>query len=822
MGESVERLKPQRLELDRLVARCESVLESFNPVKCTLDAHAADVLGADRALCLADRDFVEQVLYGSVRYRAALKPLLASFFHNHSATTSRGDYTKYAVLGYLALFRLDDVGFAAFASVVRSQAAEKMHVFLTYLFDVEAIERWVKDAWIQHYDLAYVEQTLVGGLQRHRAGVAALCEELSHAAFGVAVQKEAAAALAGVPQVLSKPPTIPRPFNITPARPVRVPLPLQIKQGVAAKPVPSHLNDTTLATLGQEREATRARVAEATKAKYERDASFKLSETKDTLTKAVEAQELRLAKIMGHTFSANPVPDFESKPSEVRMTTSAILREDIVYKKKQEQEASLLQAFEAELRDSTDFYAWQTQMRERDAKEKLQLVERRRLECTASQEEARLASDRKVAKNRAVATGMKTAAKLGQAAKARELEAVVEEKRRMAETVKSTKDAPAREKDKISRANRALQRGMRQQQRRQEEEKRAVAAREQLQRNDRIRQIRAIERVPVQRVTCFDPTECGNHGLLDELSMLETKERLAMNEAKRRKEHSLAHRSILQGKVDKEAAMKARLDVIRRARSAAAVANKKARRDAKERDAERQRLEEEVKEEAKLKLLDKLVGIRSKREQEVLLLREEEERVTKQNQFLGAAKDMVEEKAAGQVAKGLERVARAKQAAAQEEAAAHERIRLKDEAVRVGHGKRLAARRRAADAQAGRQVDVSKRRTKEKLYEVVKEKRGLVKAEHARYDEAQAKLRARNAYATSMASGAPVQVLQGLDRQGLATFMNGKPLDVCKTVEHIWNGARTLDLGAPPSDTNFATISQALDAVHSHLSDPLQ
>ena len=61
---------------------------------------------------------------------------------------------------------------------------------------------------------------------------------------------------------------------------------------------------------------------------------------------------------------------------------------------------------------------------------------------------------------------------------------------------------------------------------------------EQRKREELIRQIRELERIPIVRTKGFDPTETSGYGLLDEMSIAELRERLEYNKMLREQEIS--------------------------------------------------------------------------------------------------------------------------------------------------------------------------------------------------------------------------------------------------------------------------------------------
>ena len=621
-----------------------------------------------------------QVFYGCTRYKKLLKIFISSLYFKHAGETQRADQTLYTVLAYLALLRLSELGFADFRALVLSQEHFKMTVFLRFLFDEENLRTWLRPEWTKHYEPSFVEEQLIDRIgtfipqartppthllgtpasaraapRRHRVRetpgapqVHALEKVLAGRMASEAAKKEAAAEAARAlaeGRGGSHKHTTPEPFDLTAPKPRLVPVPAdEIDCTFKAGGVPAstyadakQLKDRI--ALDKQKDANRVRM----KAKYSdpRVQPFKLRVTERPSNLPRIKAEVEAARDAECTFdppAAKPVPKPREGAGVVKLNSAAILREDNLYRKKQQSEAQLLGAYEQELRDSSEFDAWQARMRTADEESRMKEVERRRVETLLADEEAKEARLRKLNENRALAAALKVEHGENERKRAAAAAELHEAQRAIVTDVQSQRDNPKVAAEEVARENRARAADLRQ-----DMEARAAAAAEERRiederRQDLIKQIRALELVPRERVTILDPTYTPQLGLLEEMSLAELRERLRMAEVERAEEEQLKRAKIVAAMQEKEEDLAARMERLKEMRELAAK-QASAKRDAAAQEqaavesARRERLAE-----AQLEVHTKIEAKRASRRKEEEKLAEELKRIRIKNSFLGANK----------------------------------------------------------------------------------------------------------------------------------------------------------------------------------------
>lgn len=191
------------------------------------------------------------------------------------------------------------------------------------------------------------------------------------------------------------------------------------------------------------------------------------------------------------------------------------------------------------LKDASEFTRWQREMEQKDDIEKIEHVLKKKIEMELSREQAIMAQEKKVKENHALANEMKAKAEKLMEEREHNLQEDYEKRKGVIEAVHTQKNKASEAMAARVQENRELHdqinKELEEAAKRLADEKKAELARKE----DLIRQIRELEKIPVQRTQGFDPTEAGNHGLMIECSVAELRERLELNKRKLQQEIDL-------------------------------------------------------------------------------------------------------------------------------------------------------------------------------------------------------------------------------------------------------------------------------------------
>lgn len=755
-----------------LLAACEHLIKTFDPARMTVDAHAAEALRELPDASASDRQFLQQVFYGTFRYRELLRPALARFLEVCAGRgASRRDYTAALVLAYLAVFRLNELGAARFGALVTASAmaAAGAHALLSFLFDEDELTGELRSCWTRVLDPEFVDAEIIAKMRRSRAeAINPLLAQLHGSAFGSSSGTSSnAEPSTEARDARRRKATVPVMPNITQPKPRRAVEPIAIPQAVKAAPVPANLNAVTLEDLAKQKKERRERIQHELASKYAEAAKdqFKLeSGARSNLEQVRQEVEAERAKELKFDFKAKPAPTANASPTAgdaVKLNAAAILREDALLKKKKEKEAQLLRAYESELRDPMEFYRWQAQAQAQDEREKRDLIEKRRLEMAQAQHDAVEASHRAKLENRELALHMKAEAHERLADKSVQDAQLMEAQRENAVEMKQVRDAAPREAEERVREDNKKQREELLQFLAAERERRAAQdAIEKAQREDLIRQIRALERVHREHVAVFDPTATMQLGLLDEMSLSELRERLEVRKAEQIAWEASRREDILSDKTEKRELLEEKAKGLTRARHAAASASAAQRERRKAAERAKQQEEEAKRREGNLKLADKLQQQRLAREAQTAALKAEADEIAKKRLFLGAAKNLLEESHFDQLGQGAEREARERQSTMQASATTDERVRRQERELREKNARVSRDSKAKEDALRNHEEERARRDGVVKARDEDELLRGMVRHEKRRSLHAQEVLRNRNAYATALSTALTIQARQ--------------------------------------------------------------
>jgi len=370
------------------------------------------------------------------------------------------------------------------------------------------------------------------------------------------------------------------PFALSKGKPRSIPEPIAIPmENPYKKPIPKSLYEAAGDGTILKVEEARKRAKEASQQKHasSRAPDFETAKLPDK--KVVRAGKFREALAEEHEkrleeeikYVTPQIVDpskalSAADKASVRLNAAAVLREDALLRKKQEEEAALIKRYESELRDDSEYYEWQAKMRDRDERKRLEEVEQRRVQMILTDEAAKEARIQAERDNHRFASEMRREAGAIRELTKAEQEQVLLEKQKMVDDVKEMEKNVRPAVEAVYEEKKMMGMELRAEVKKLAEEEAERRAKEEAERMEVVRQIRALESLPVDRNAHFDPTSVSANSthLLEAMSLAELKERLSMVQNLQKQKEEEKRSEIIAEKQAREADLVDRMQTIQK------------------------------------------------------------------------------------------------------------------------------------------------------------------------------------------------------------------------------------------------------------------
>ena len=334
-----------------------------------------------------------------------------------------------------------------------------------------------------------------------------------------------------VNRIFNKKLTIQEPFNLS-VKPRILKEPIHISNTIKALPIPKNLKSISLEKIENARNKRLNLIKQNILERTEKDRKIFKLETENiqnNIDKIRELEEKKIQKELKFNQKfAKPMKDFDKYKADVKYNEAAILKEEYMIDKKNKEEENELNKILIEKKDRKEFDRWVNEMKIKDDIDRLEKIDKRKLELMLNREISSNYYNIRKNKNSKQYTEQKTFEKMNLDKIKQDKEEDIKGKKNVVEKIKKDEMNAILKKLKFIQNNRSIYRN-----RKKELEELHLINSEEIKvnkdkRNDMISQIRTLERIPKKRETGFDPTETPGYGLLEEMSLAELRERLAL------------------------------------------------------------------------------------------------------------------------------------------------------------------------------------------------------------------------------------------------------------------------------------------------------
>ena len=569
-----------------------------------------------------------------------------------------------------------------------------MNELFTYLFDENVLKNKLREKWIKLYDFNFVDKEIIGGLLTTKKNISDLLTFIYNKATAsnltVEQKEEEEQKEEQIPGALSIAPsttlktktkieekkgekfeketaktksfkkvTIPVPFNLSENKPRILQEPMAISNQIKIKPLPlADYKKTSLKEIEKKRKEQLEIIKKNIIEKNKKAKGFDLQTDKrpmnfDRIKEEVE-NKIQSTLQFDNKYM-NPPKDFSKYEADIKYNEAAIIREEYLIDKKNKEEEAALNKILIEKKDSKEFERWQSEMKIKDDIIKMQEIEKRKLELELNREVASTYMQRRIQKNQLKAAEHKKQEIINMKKKAEEKAEDIKQKKQVIKEIKKEQENVAKQKIQKKKENQELYKN-----RKKEFNELNLIAKEERKiylerRDDLIRQIRELEKLPIKRTTGFDPTETPGYGLLEEMSLVELRERLALqkrmhaDEIKSKKEENkLRMQERADEIVNKAQIIQENRDRLRNMKEI----ERKAKKDAIL--AEKERIKA-AREKSLFEVKQKIENKKQKLKKEDEIFQKKIREIKLQRQFLQLGRDAVEFKQFKQIEDGVER-----------------------------------------------------------------------------------------------------------------------------------------------------------------------
>ena len=426
-----------------------------------------------------------------------------------------------------------------------------MNEFLTFIFDEDILKNLLRPEWIKYYDFNYVDKKIIGGLLKTKHFIQDLLDFiLNKAKVGNITnenitKKESNEDLSSeksveektepqkiIPKNKTKKLTVPEPFNLSENKPRMFQQPIQIPKTFIQKPLPlADYSKTSLNDIEEKRKDRLNAIKSQVLEKYNKLKPPEFESDKRPMNKEKIKEEVEKKIVETLQFNnkyVNPTLDYSKFNADVKYNEAAIIRENYLIEKNKKKEENELKKILIEKKDSKEFDRWQSEMKLKDDIEKEQLIHRRKLELELNREIATNFMKNKIKENQLKNAEHKKQEEINLKNRLIEKEKDRLKNQELVKEINKDKEKIIKNKIKLENENKELYKKKKAEFNELNLIRIEELKIEQKRRDDLIRQIRELEKIPVKRTSGFDPTETPGYGILEEMSIVELKERLEL------------------------------------------------------------------------------------------------------------------------------------------------------------------------------------------------------------------------------------------------------------------------------------------------------